>query len=190
MVEAGQFREDLLFRLRSFTINLPALRDRQGDIRKLTVHHMGKICERYGVGLKGYSADFMEALVAYPWPGNVRELFHAVERAMAAAQFEPTLFARHLPDEIRIHFTKTALSGRPPSRAVVERGDARHGELPPFKSYKHEMESRYLRELISVSGGYIKEACRISGLSRSYLYELLKHYEISVPRGQAPPESK
>jgi two-component system NtrC family response regulator len=51
----------------------------------------------------------METLPEYPWPGNVRELIHTMERALAAARCEPTLFAKHLPDEIRIYLARNSL---------------------------------------------------------------------------------
>jgi two-component system NtrC family response regulator len=185
MVETGQFRNDLLFRLKSFTVHLPPLRERREDIKELAIHHIRQVSERYGTGLKGYSPELMEALTFYPWPGNIRELFHAIERAMAAARFEATLFPKHLPDEIRIHFTRSALGKHPPPSADSVPDDALCRELPPFKAFREDLEKQYLRDLMAMSRGSIKEACRISGLSRSYLYELLKQCGIAIPRGQA-----
>lgn len=179
MVEGGLFREDLLFRLKSFIIKLPPLRDRKEDIKELVIHHMSKLCERYGTGLKGYSPEFMEALIVYPWPGNVRELFHALECAAAAARFEATLFIKHLPDEIRIHFTKAALGNRASDSGPSGNESDAYRRIPSFKDHKTSVERQYLEDLMTFSGGNIKEACEISGLSRSYLYELLKDYGIA-----------
>jgi two-component system NtrC family response regulator len=185
LVALGRFRDDLLFRLKSFTVKLPPLRERRGDISELTLHHMARLSQRYGVGLKGCSPDFMEALSVYPWPGNVRELFHALENAMAAARFEATFFPKHLPEEIRIHFTRAALSKRTAKSSAPVSPVQRLNILPPFKDFRDNLEQQYLRDLMSTSGGNVKQACRISGLSRSYLYELLKHHGIMPPRGQA-----
>lgn len=102
MVAAGQFRKDLLYRLRSQEIELPPLRDRQGDIRLLTLHHLHLLGERQGLGTKGVSEDFRQALEVYNWPGNIRELINVLEGALLAAADAPTIFARHLPTQIRV----------------------------------------------------------------------------------------
>ena len=105
----GYFRTDLLFRLTAFTIELPALRERRDDIRDLAVYYMMKICERYTIGTKGFSPEFLEALRAYEWPGNVRELINAMERAIASARHEPTLYPNHLPTEIRAKIARSSV---------------------------------------------------------------------------------
>jgi two-component system, NtrC family, response regulator len=188
LVALGRFRDDLLFRLKSFTVKLPPLRGRKEDITELTIHHLARLAQRYGVGLKGYSPDFQEALSVYPWPGNVRELFHALESAMAAARFEATFFPKHLPEEIRIHFTRATLSSCASESRAPAPDRQQLSVLPLFKDFRDNLEQQYLRELMSASGGSIKQACRISGLSRSYLYELLKHHGITPPRGPGAPE--
>ncbi|HJV35276.1 sigma-54 dependent transcriptional regulator, partial [Geomonas sp.] len=72
MVEAGQFRNDLLFRLSTFVIELPPLRERQDDIKDLARYFMDKFCERYGLSPKGSCPEFIDMLLAYSWPGNIR----------------------------------------------------------------------------------------------------------------------
>ena len=180
MVQAGSFREDLLFRLTSFTIELPPLRERNGDIKEIALHHIAKTCERYKIGLKGVAPGFMETLSEYPWPGNVRELIHTMERAIAAARYEPTLFAKHLPDEIRIYLARTSLEK---SRAKGSNGEEAclNDNSLKLKDYREAMDKQYLRDLIGRTGGNVKEACTLSGLSRSRLYELLKLHCISIP---------
>jgi two-component system NtrC family response regulator len=102
MVREGTFRSDFLFRLRSFMIELPPLRDRGDDIDGIAKYYAAKLCDRHGIGLKGFSPDLLSALRSYRWPGNVRELLHALERALAAAFHEPTLFPQHLPEHVRM----------------------------------------------------------------------------------------
>jgi two-component system NtrC family response regulator len=117
MVQAGTFREDLLFRLKTISIHLPPLRTRKADLKPLAMFHVSRLCEQYGMPLKGFGSDFFEVLAAYRWPGNVRELFNVLERACVAAGEERTLYAMHLPQEIRIQVTKASLGhpgGRPP----------------------------------------------------------------------------
>ena len=86
MVAEGKFREDLLFRLRSLGIELPALRERGNDILELANYYMEKISIRNGCAPKGFTPEFLEALKEYSWPGNVRELQHAIERTVILSE--------------------------------------------------------------------------------------------------------
>ncbi|MGD9504161.1 MAG: sigma-54-dependent transcriptional regulator [Syntrophobacteraceae bacterium] len=178
MVSDGLFRSDLLFRLKSFVIELPALQDRREDIKELVMHYIARHCEQRGIGLKGYSPEFLEALAVYPWPGNVRELLHALERALSAAYNEPTLFPKHLPEDIRIYLASSSLvkNGSPPTGPLpsLREGDA----LPFLKDHREMRDRQYLEALMSQTDGSIKDACRISGVSRSRLYELLKRHRL------------
>ena len=169
MVRQGQFREDLLFRLRSLTIELPPLRERPQDIRMLGMHYIARLCDRYGMETKGVSPEFLEALAAYTWPGNVRELLHALESTLAVARLEPVLFPRHLSTPIRVQVARASIR-----RDSVDAPKA----FPTLQDALEDRRESYLRELISYAAGDIKEACRISGLSQSHLYALLKKHDI------------
>jgi len=103
MVEAGTFRSDLLYRLRSLAIKLPPLRERGGDIPKLASFYTAKLCNRYGIAVKKVSPEFMGFFTAYPWPGNIRELINVLEAAIAAAFDEEALYPKHLLTNIRLH---------------------------------------------------------------------------------------
>ena len=188
MVSEGRFREDLLFRLRTLSVELPPLRTHSEDIKDLAIHYVTKICERYGIGIKGFSSDFLEALMAYDWPGNVRELINALERAISVAYQEPTLFPNHLPTDIRVHLVRASVIRENPlqeqeSRARSLSVDA---SLPTLKDFRDvsiaRIEKGYLEDLMRVSGGRIKDACRISGLSRPRLYALLKQHNIRTAK--------
>ena len=180
MVHEGTFRTDFLFRLTSFTIELPPLRDRAEDIADIATYYVAKLCERHGIGLKGFSPDFMGALSAYKWPGNVRELLHAVERALAAAFHEPTLFPQHLPEHIRIGLAKHSIKSIVPTRTKADDNDLiSRKAMPSFRNYRENMDRMYLVELTSLAGGNIREACGVSGLSRSRLYDLLKKHNLT-----------
>ena len=178
MVKRGQFRKDLLFRLRSFAIALPPLKERSQDIKELAMYYVALFSERRGTGTKGFSPEFLEALDAYDWPGNVRELFNALERALAGAHLEPTLFPNHLPVNIRIKVARASVSKEKPSIAIPGGSPAISGVPPPLRGFREATEQKYLQNLISLTQGNIKEACRISGLSRSRLYVLMKKYQI------------
>jgi DNA-binding NtrC family response regulator len=81
-VSSGQFREDLLFRLNTVEIHLPALRERRDDIPKLAAHFLSRYAMRYNRQIRGFEPAALQALLQYGWPGNVRELEHTLERAV------------------------------------------------------------------------------------------------------------
>lgn len=80
MVRLGNFREDLLYRIRSFTIEVPPLRKRSQDIKEIVLYYLPKLCKQYGIEEKAFDPGFFNFLNSYSWPGNVRELIHAIER--------------------------------------------------------------------------------------------------------------
>src|ERR687892_1104354 len=84
-VAAGRFRQDLLFRINTIELRLPALRERREDIPALATHFLEQHARRYRKHLNGFDSAAMDALLRHPWPGNVRELEHAVERAVLMA---------------------------------------------------------------------------------------------------------
>ncbi len=186
MVRRGGFRSDLLFRLRAMTLELPPLRDRREDIKELAIHHMTRICERYGLGPKGFAPEFFDVLGAYDWPGNVRELVQTLERTISMASHEPTLFPNHLPNHIRIHATRSSVgeTGRKACSAGLSRRQT-GTTLPTLRHVREaavaEAEERYLRDLMIATDGNVEAARKISGLSRARLYALLREYGLSGP---------
>jgi two-component system NtrC family response regulator len=184
MVQGGEFRKDIFFRIQSVTIELPPLRARSQDIKELAVHFMMSFCERYGTETKGFSPDFFSALTAYDWPGNVRELMQAMERALTVARLEPTFYPRHLPTRIQVHAARASLKAdvRSPRKPASDKNLPVHA-LPSLQDFREEAvaraETQYLRDLMRIANKDIKEACAISGLSRSRLYSLLQKYGIT-----------
>ena len=184
MVKEGQFREDLLFRIRTLNLDLPPLRERPEDTKELLVYYIAKLCERYGIGTKGFAPEFLNALMAYEWPGNVRELIGTLEKAISDAFQEPTLYPKHLPTDIRVKLKKTELTKESiVPNMVVQQTLHSPKSLPTLKDHREEAtlntEKQYLESLMKVTEGNIKEACRISGLSRPRLYALLKKFNMT-----------
>lgn len=183
MVAEGKFREDLLFRIRTLTIDLPPLRGRPADIEELTKYYIAKFCNRYDIAQKGFSPEFLEALKNYGWPGNVRELISTLERALFTSFHEPTLFPKHLPTDLRIHLARVSMGKKGSSRSGSITNATISASLPSLKDFRDtaitETERQYLTELKAITGGNIAEACRISGLSRPRLYALLKKYGLT-----------
>jgi two-component system NtrC family response regulator len=182
MVKNGQFRGDLLFRLRSFVIELPSLRHRPEDIKPLTRHYTDLICERSGIPPKGFSPDFLKTLASYQWPGNVRELVNTLERTVSAARAEPILFSKHLPIGLRIEVAQTTMKHESPAPMFADL--EAHQNLPRLQEFRDSVLSRaekqYLLELMAISGNDISTACQMSGLSQSRLYALLKNQGIAL----------
>jgi two-component system NtrC family response regulator len=183
-VDEGRFRQDLLYRLRTITIEIPPLRQRRRDIRDIVEHHMAKFCHSSGIPLKKPSSEFLEILEKYDWPGNVRELINAVESALSIEPGTPILYPKHIPEHIRTRIITeaSALCNAPGGNHNLPRiGFAE--ELPSLKNYRSGVietaEKKYLDELINFCTGDIDKACHVSGLKRARLYQLLKKYGIT-----------
>ena len=135
--------------------------------------------------IRGYafSPDFFDALTVYDWPGNVRELLNTMERVLAIARFEPTLFPRHLPTELRVHQARASVSKKGTEKETYTEDDSQVFTLPKLQEVRDtalaNAEKQYLHDLVLLTKRNIREACQISGLSRSRLYYLLKKYGIS-----------
>ncbi len=170
-VRKGTFRDDLLFRLQAFTIELPSLKERLEDIRELVTYFIARLCERYGMETKGVAPDFIESLVAYEWPGNVRELYQTIEQVFTSTFLGPTCFAIHLPEKFRILRARAGFEGRNEEETTFS-------TLPTWKDFKDLHEKDYIQKLKLAAGGNISKACRISGLSRTRLYQLLNKYDV------------
>jgi two-component system, NtrC family, response regulator len=172
MVAQGGFRKDLLFRLRALTIELPPLRQRPEDIEALVRYHTSRLCASYGMKPKGFGVELMRALAVYSWPGNVRELVNTIDGMLAAAGNDASLYTKHLPLHIRVQVVcrqPQAHAGNPPAAGPDP-------DLPCYKVYRDAMETKYLRDLMTLSQRNIPKACELSGISRSRLYEMLaKH---------------
>ena len=178
-VNSGKFRQDLLFRLRTFIIELPPLRERKKDIDALAEHYVKQFCKNYRFEVKRISDDFFDTIHKYSWPGNVREFISAVESAVAVDPFSNLLVSKHLPDYIRI---KTVEPHHPDG--FLQAFDDLNSPLTrqTLKEYRTEamskIEKKYLNKLMEQIQWDIEKACQISGLKRARLYQLLKAHNI------------
>lgn len=180
MVDEGRFRRDLLFRINTLNLELLPLQAHPEDIRDITMYHVNRMCQRYRMGTKGVSPDFIETLESCPWPGNVRELVNTIEKALMTAREAPTLFARHLPVHIRVHMARRSVK----SKGARDFEHDRTQELEPLKAFRKiaadEAEKHYLQKLIAICNGDVKQACHMAELSRNRLYELCKKHRLSL----------
>ena len=151
MVEAGTFREDLFYRLNVFEIELPPLRDREGDLELL----IQNLLHRLGKPHVTFSDDALDCLHTYSFPGNVRELRNILERAVLLAD-NAVVQASHLPRQCRRAAPETA-AGRMPAG------------IEPLET----IEKRYLQQVLRSYQGSRKELARQLGLSERALYRKL-----------------
>jgi DNA-binding NtrC family response regulator len=151
-VGAGRFREDLLFRLNTVEIHLPALRERREDISALASHFLGVHARRYRKDLRGYDQTAMQALLDNPWQGNVRELNHVVERAVLLAQ------------DTVVRSSDLALRSGP-------QGSPRLDDMS-----LEEVEAFLIKKALARYNGNVSHAANGLGLSRSALYRRLQRY--------------
>jgi two-component system NtrC family response regulator len=195
MVENGTFRNDLLFRLRTFHLQLPPLRSRLGDIPALIKYFVTRTRKNNPSFQKHITPEFLSALRKYNWPGNVRELFHALERSLTAAEDCSGLYPKHLPTHIRVQIARGSLPrGAGSENPAPDQDESWETEehaptvfhalnpLQNLQDLRNEVltktENQYLQQLMAVTSGNIREAIKISGLSRSRLYQLLKDHGV------------
>lgn len=175
MAADGGFRKDLLFRIKALHMHLPPLRERPEDIKPLAMYHLTKACDRRQIGTKGVAPDFIEALMRYPWPGNVRELVNTMDSAIGGGEHAETLSSIHMPMQMRIQIAREGVQGQPsPEKANI----ADQSSFPTFHDRINTAERAYLKELVAMAEGDVKTCSRLSGLSRSRVYALLKKHGI------------
>ncbi len=185
LVDKGLFRKDLYYRLVVFHVNLPPLRLRKNDIRLLVGHYVGKICEQMETSIKGISSDFIQALEYYDWPGNIRELINLIHLTLTNAVDAPMLYPHFLPKEFRIKVLKKKIrySNQDDIHSkvflTIERPAGR--EIIQYKAYRDYvndlMESRYIDYLSDLNIDNVSEICRLTGLSRSRIYQLFQKHK-------------
>jgi len=158
-VREGRFREDLFYRLETYTLRVPPLRERDEDIERLAHRFLSEFNRQMNKSIQGFNAAALDLLRAHSYPGNVRELRNAVERAVTfcdARRIQPA----HLPARIR---------ASAPSPVAVNAQTA--FPTPPIPLA--EMESKYIRHVLDHTGGNKKKAADLLGITRKTLYNKL-----------------
>ncbi|MEZ4363333.1 MAG: sigma 54-interacting transcriptional regulator [Kofleriaceae bacterium] len=172
MVRAGQFREDLYYRMAVVTATVPPLRERKADIPLLASHFV----QRLGAGDVALSESLLADLCRHDWPGNVRELRNVVERALSLG-------------ESGLHQTSGTSGEHEGEAPAAESGaQGRHGDVLelPFKEAKaalvESFERDYLQALLQRHRGNISRAAAEAGIDRNYIHRLVKKYNLDVER--------
>ena len=162
LVREGDFREDLFYRINVVPVELPPLREREGDVPALVRF----LIQRHGGGQEySVSTATMRALERYPWPGNVRELENAVQRAIALAGTARELSADDmLPRDKRW-------------RGATEVQD----EVLPLRQVLRAREVEHIKRALEQTGGHRAQTADLLGISRKVLWEKMRDFEISAP---------
>lgn len=165
LIESGDFREDLFYRLETFTLRVPPLREREEDLEMLAARFLTRFSMQMGREVDGFSSEALAALKMYSFPGNVRELQNAVERAVTFCQAS-TVELEHLPTRIRGN------DRRPIAASSVDGllKDMTHGPVLPTLA---ELEQRYIRYVLEQVGGNKRRAAALLDVSRRTLYRRL-----------------
>lgn len=164
-IARGRFREDLFYRLSTFTVEIPPLRDRRDDIRGLAEHFTGQFNRRFSVS-KHLSEGALEALMQHSWPGNVRELIHTIEQAVALSNAD-AVGIDDLPPSVRAPRDTPAW--------------AETTKVPTLR----EVERSHIFSVLDRVDGNRAQAARLLGLSERSFYRLLRKYRL-LPSADRP----
>jgi len=182
MIEDGEFREDLYYRLNVFPINLPPLRDRLDDLSPLVGHFIAKFSRQMGVAAMPAAAEALAKLREYNWPGNVRELENIIERAMILARGAP-LNASHLDFGRRVTGHAQATPSGTATGTSPGTGPIAGAGVPALADDGKSLAERLLdserKEIVAAvdkSRGNIASAARTLGINRSTLYYRLRKH--------------
>ena len=162
LVESGDFREDLYFRLNVVRVEMPPLRTRAEDIVLLAGGFLREFAEENGRPIKPLTDDALALLRRHPWPGNVRELRTAIEHGVVMSN-DSAIDVRHLPESLR---------GGSPSPQPATSGKIALAGPPEFNL--HALETQAIRTALSEAGGNRTHAAELLGISRRTLQRKLK----------------
>ena len=179
MADQLLFRQDLLHRLMGQEIFMPPLRERLEDLPQLTAHFLQKICESYGLPIKGNSPDFLPTLRNYHWPGNIREFAHCMENAVVNAGAEPIVYPQHLPSYIRVRIRSGEMEKpqpAPPESEAGQTGDTDRTLKEARQEGARRAEKLYLQRLLAGGEKNVQELCERAGISKPHFYDLVRRH--------------
>ena len=179
-IEAGNFREDLYYRLKVFPLEVPPLRDRADDVPLLISDFMDTLVRQHGFKPISFDQAAIDALMAYPWPGNVRELKNFVERMFIMYAGE-TVTPDRLPPEFQAATERIAPAPAPAGEESEDGFDTFIADGPAdLKQARADFEARFLEAKLKECDGNISQLAKAVGLERSSLYRKLKAYKIQT----------
>lgn len=176
MVQEGQFRDDLYYRINVVTLYIPALRERPSDIELLAYSIIGKLNEKFNYTVSSIEKPALELMYNYEWPGNIRELENVLERAFNLIDEDKVIRSEHLPSLIKAR--EKALANQSPAAQVKHM-------VPPIinsdfciNNVKDIAEKTAIVRALEKTGGNKNKAAQLLGMHRSSLYVKLNKYGI------------
>jgi DNA-binding NtrC family response regulator len=160
-VRAGRFREDLYYRLAVVVVQLPPLRERGDDLRRLIDHYLARYAREYRKSLHTVSPEALRVLSSYSWPGNVRQLRNVLESAVLLADGD-ILQASHMPMELLTREEMPAVEEHVPMMTLSE------------------LERKHIQRVLNASSGQMNVAAEILGIHRNTLRRKLSEYGITT----------
>ena len=154
-IAAGEFREDLYYRLNVVKLTVPTLAERREDVPLLAGHFLQRLAQRYGRSRLAFSREALELLVSAPWPGNVRQLLNVIEQAVALSATQVI-----------------------PASLVSQALDAGDSVLTPLDEARRAFERDYLIRILKITAGNVTHAARLAGRNRTEFYRLLERHAL------------
>ncbi|HEY6249461.1 MAG TPA: sigma-54 dependent transcriptional regulator [Candidatus Angelobacter sp.] len=155
---AGEFRQDLLFRLNTVEVHIPPLRERREDVPALCSHFLSKYAAKYNKHVDGFSPEALQKLTEYSWPGNVREVEHTIERSVIMCR-ENMIQVHHLGLHNSTHVLAPDLS----------------------EMSLEEVEELLISKALARFSGNVSQAAEVLGLSRGTFYRRMEKYGLYAP---------
>ncbi len=152
---AGNFREDLYYRLNVVALQLPPLTERREDIPLLASHFLKQLAQKYRKSVTGFAPEALELLVAASWPGNVRQLYNVVEQSVALCT-TPLI----------------------PASWVQQAIQTQQAEFASFEDARRGFERDYLTQLLKITEGNVTQAARLAKRNRTEFYKLLQRHQL------------
>ncbi len=170
MMESGEFREDLYYRINVINVNLPALKERKEDIPILMDHFLKKRCDEAGLAMKTFSKKCLEKMLDYHWPGNVRELENEIERLVVLAGDDKIVTPEQMSPRIM-----DAVGGPRSGGTASVRGINTNGSL---KTALEELESIMIKEGLKRCNFNKSKLAKELGISRASLIMKVDKYDL------------
>lgn len=174
MMETGEFREDLFYRLNVMPIFLPPLRERPDDIPVLATTFLQKFSKEHGKNISSIDSDCMEMMKKYRWPGNIRELENIIERAFIV-ESSSTMTKASLPDQIKTEIQASSSLG---PQAISAK--AKNTEALDFEVFKEQAEKDFIISALKANKGKINQTVAQANIPKNTLLRKIRKYGINV----------
>ncbi len=156
-VDEGKFREDLFYRINEITVDIPPLRDREGDAAVIATSLLKQYSEEYSKKVKGFSNEALQLIESYQWPGNIRQLQNKIKRAVIMAE-DSLITVRDLE---------------------IASGDQK--EIPlNLKVVREQAETNAIKRALAYTDNHISNTAKLLGVTRPTLYSLFSKYGIEI----------